>query len=91
MPWGPILLLIIGAYLCLLNGYLQWLRPRILRRQGRYAEAAAGTSGVPILGTVLVVLTMPAFGRDPWGWGLAFILVGVDAGGPHWLWWRHRG
>lgn len=85
---SAIILLLVGGYICLLNAYEHWGR-RLLSRPARDTDEDDGNrSGVPVLGTVLVAATMPAF----WPWSalelVALFLILVDAGGPHWLLWR---
>jgi hypothetical protein len=77
-------LLTIGGLICALNFYLSFVRVPMLRWMGRSIETKH-TSGVPLIGSVLVILAWVA-GLDFAGAQIvAWLLVLIDTGGPHWF------
>jgi hypothetical protein len=73
-----------GAFLCVLNFYLSFLRYPlycIRGRKGQYRHV----SGAPILGSLLVVVLLIPLGLHNWARIAAFSLAAIDTGGLHWF------
>ena len=75
----------VGAWVCLLNFYLAFLRYPLHRLRGLSKESYHWVSGVPILGSLFVALSLfelhSLAGMLPIGIGL----IAIDTGGIHWF------
>ena len=91
----------LGACVCLVNCYLSWLRYPLHRARGGSPETYRWASGVPLVGSSLVVIAWVFWLR---GYGslpldvTAWVLVLIDTGGIHWFliatvadWFQRRG
>lgn len=78
------LLFVSGAWFCLLNAYLSFLRYPLHRWRGRPHSSYRSISGVPILGSLFVLLALfQGCGAD-WVLPIGIILILIDTGGAHW-------
>jgi hypothetical protein len=78
----------LGAFVCLVNFYLSWLRYPLHRARGRARETYRWVSGFPLVGSLLVVVAWvfwlcreESLALDVTAWVLALI----DTGGIHWF------
>ena len=81
VPW---LLLILGASISLLNFHLSFIRllfHRLRRRQEEYHFI----SGIPLIGQLLCLLSIPFFPTPSVPQLLAIIAALLDTAGIHWL------
>ena len=89
------LVLIIGVYISLLNFHLSftlYLYHRLRRRQEEYRHI----SGIPFIGSLLCLLSLPFFHTPSFPQSIPIIAAVLDTGGVHWfigalLWDRFRG
>jgi hypothetical protein len=94
-------LLIAGSVICLLNFYRSVLRYPIQRALGRSAESYRWASGIPVLGSVAVVVAWIFWTRHEQSRALdlaAGTIALLDTGGIHWFiaaliyqWLKERG
>lgn len=73
-----------GAYLCVLNFYLSFLRYPLYRRRGLPKESFKFISGIPILGSLIVFLLLHYTNLPPVMQYVAIGLIVIDTGGIHW-------
>lgn len=73
-----------GAFVCLLNFYLSFLRYPILRRKGKSEDEIGSPSGFPFIGTMLVLFSV-AHLTDSFLFPVGVVIMLLDTGGPHWL------
>ena len=75
----------VGGWVCLLNFYLSFLRYPLHRCRGLPEESYRWVSGVPVLGSLFVALSLfelhSLAGMLPVGIGL----IAIDTGGIHWF------
>lgn len=79
-----LLLFLSGGFICTLNFYLCCIRYplfRISRERTDYRHI----SGLPILGSVLVVSSLMIFQTPQWAIVAGVILAGLDTGGIQWF------
>ena len=74
----------IGGFLCLLNFYLSFLRYPLFQLNGK-AREFRWLSGIPLLGSALVVLSLLILQEPTWLIALGIGLAAVDTGGLHWF------
>jgi len=82
------ILLIVGGLLCALNAHPSWLRYPLHRLRGGLPEDYQHASGVPLFGSLLVVIVWGAQLRDENSVvldSIAWTLVAIDTGGLHWF------
>jgi hypothetical protein len=77
--------LVVGGALCLLNFYLSWLRYPLHRLRRRSKESYHSTSGAPLVGSLLVALSMFGLRSVTAVVPVAIALIVIDTGGIHWL------
>ena len=75
----------LGAVLCVTNFYLSFLRYPFHRLRGLSKESYHWVSGFPLVGSVLVALSLFRLHAFPFMLPLAFVLIAVDTGGIHWF------
>jgi hypothetical protein len=75
----------LGAVLCAMNFYLSFLRAPLLIRKGVPRDEIRHVSGAPLLGTVFVLVGLPAVQHVPGLVPLGILLILIDTGGPHWF------
>jgi hypothetical protein len=90
----------LGAVVCLVNFYLSWLRYPLHRARGASRETYRWVSGVPLVGSALVIATWALWLRHDHSLLLdvaSWVLALVDTGGIHWFllvmasdWFRRR-
>jgi hypothetical protein len=84
LPIIGYVLYVISSLACVLNFYLSFVRYPLHR--WRFGEAKYhGVSGVPLFGTLLVMLGLPVMPHAIWPVALCFVLLLVDTGGPLWF------
>lgn len=87
MMW---VLLAIGGSLCVLNMYLSLLRYPLHRLRGGLPEDYRWVSSIPLVGSLLVVLSWSLWLRHEGSTALdllAWSLIAIDTGGVHWFVW----
>ena len=85
MGWLAAGLLGLGGLICCVNFYLSFLRYPIHRFRGGLRETYKYDSGVPLFGSLLVVLSLLKFYSHPVLLTIAIILILIDTGGLHWF------
>ncbi len=77
-----------GASVCLFNVYTSWIRYPLHRLRGRSAETFRWVSGIPVVGSITLVVAWAIWIRhsdstllDVAVWALAI----ADTGGLHWF------
>jgi hypothetical protein len=75
----------LGAFLCLVNFYLSFLRRPLRRLRGLPDESDRWVSGFPLLGSLLVALSMIGLHEVPGMIPLAAASILIDTGGIHWF------
>ncbi|MFQ5804069.1 MAG: hypothetical protein ACE5JQ_14355 [Candidatus Methylomirabilales bacterium] len=77
--------LIVGGFSCALNFYLSFLRyPLHKLRRGGDVEYR-WVSGIPVVGSLLVLMSLASLHLETWLLYAALILMLVDTGGIHWF------
>ncbi|MEE9392374.1 MAG: hypothetical protein V3W41_07700 [Planctomycetota bacterium] len=82
------ILLTIGGLFCSFNAYLSWLRYPLFRLLGGARDDYRWSSGIPVLGSLLVVLDWVGWLRHEYSVALdvlAIVLLAIDSGGIHWF------
>lgn len=77
-------LLIVGGMICILNFYLVFLRYPLYRISGGDKTSYHFRSGIPLLGSLLVAISLVAFWHSPWLAATATLLMLIDIDGFHW-------
>ena len=77
--------LLVGGVLCLLNFYLSWLRYPLHRLRRRSKESYHFASGAPLVGSLLVALSVFGLRSITAVVPVAIALIVMDTGGIHWL------
>ena len=85
MKWLMATLLALGGVLCCLNFYLSFLRCLVHRMSGKSSESYRHVSGIPLLGSLLVAVSLFKFWQPSWLLAAAIGLILVDTGGLHWF------
>ena len=75
-------LLALGGFVCALNFYLSFLRYPLYRLDGLPFR---WVSGLPLVGSLFVVLGLCWLPLPTWVFWLAVVLAGLDTGGLHWF------
>src|SRR6202795_4449569 len=79
------LALLVGGLVCALNFYLSFCRYPLHRWGGGSRESYRWISGFPLVGSLLVALSLFKFYDLPWILTVALVLIAIDTGGIHWL------
>ena len=74
----------VGAFICAMNFYLSFVRYRLYRLSGSKGESR-NISGVPFLGSFLVVVLLLPLELPMWARIAALALAALDTGGLHWF------
>lgn len=84
-PFGAIGFVVAALFFAVLNFHLSFVRPWWLRRSHGSLEAVRHVSGLPMVGTILVLLG-GAFGFGAIGTALiGLVAVALDTGGAPWF------
>ena len=75
----------LGSFFCGLNFYLSFLRVPLLRRRGVPLQEIQHVSGAPLLGSLFVLVGLPAVYAVPGLLPLGIVLMLIDTGGLHWF------
>ena len=78
-------MLVLGSFLCVLNFYTSFLRDPAHRFFGLSKESFQWVSGAPLLGSLLVAISLLAFHSTTWILVTGTIPVLIDTGGVHWF------
>jgi hypothetical protein len=78
------LALLVGGLVSALNFYLSFCRYALHRLRGGSRESYRWMSGFPLVGSLLVALSIVRFYDAPWILGIALVLIAIDTGGIHW-------
>lgn len=84
-PFAAVGFMIAGLFFAIINFYLSFIRPRRLLRRHGSLEGISNISGIPLIGTILVIFG-GAFGVGAIGTALLGLLVlALDTGGAPWF------
>lgn len=75
----------LGALLCVTNFYLSFLRYPLHRLRRLPRESYRWSSGIPLVGSLLVALSLFRLHAVPGILPAAIALIAVDTGGIHWF------
>lgn len=75
---------LMGAYICVLNFYLSFLRYTIYIRNGGAKETYKFVSGIPIFGSLFIFILLRNVELPPAIFYLGVLLICIDTGGLHW-------
>lgn len=88
MPWYAWIPYLLGAFVCVANAYLSFLRYPLHRLRGGTRATFQWVSAVPLIGSVLVatiwVLWLRGSAPEALDWA-TLLLVLCDTGGIHWF------
>ena len=79
------LALFLGGLVCAVNFYLSFCRYPVHRLRGGSRESYRPISGAPVVGSLLVALSIFGIDDTPWILGAALLLIAMDTGGLHWF------
>jgi hypothetical protein len=79
------LALLVGGLVCALNFYLSFCRYALHRLRGGSRGSYRWRSGLPVVGSLLVALSIVRFYDAPWILTVALVLIAIDTGGIHWF------
>jgi hypothetical protein len=74
-----------GGAICLVNFYLSFLRRPLFVLRGGKKEDFRWSSGIPLIGSLIVVLTLVFARPDVWLMIPGAFLAAIDTGGIHWF------
>jgi hypothetical protein len=75
----------LGGLLCLMNFYLTFLRYPLHRLRGFSKESYQWVSGAPVIGSLLVALSLLGRHGQEGILAPALVLMAIDTGGLHWF------
>jgi hypothetical protein len=75
----------LGAFICLLNFYLSFLRYPIHRLRGLSRESYHWSSGFPIIGSLMVAISLIGLHSQTGILPASIVLIAIDTGGIHWF------
>jgi hypothetical protein len=78
-------LLILGGLICCLNFYLSFLRYPIHRVSGGEKDNYKWYSGLPVIGSLFVAISLLTYWQTTSIFIVAIILIAIDTGGIHWF------
>ena len=78
------ILFYLGGYFCGLNFYLSFLRYPLYRVCGGEKDEYQWVSGAPLVGSLLVGISLISLHKITWMLVLGLILIVLDTGGLHW-------
>jgi len=78
-------LLILGGFICCLNFYLSFLRYPIHKIGGGNKSNYRWVSGLPLIGSLFVAVSLLKYWHTTWVFVSAIILIAMDTGGIHWF------
>ena len=85
-----VILLTVGSFFTLMNAYLSFVRYPVHLALGRTRETYRWISGIPLMGSLLLWLSIPLLRSVGLKWFAAALSI-FDAGGIHWfvgtIWW----
>jgi len=76
---------VLGTLVCLVNFYSSFLRYPIHRLRGLPKGSYRWESGIPLVGSLCVALSLLSLHSQPVVLPVAIILIAVDTGGLHWF------
>lgn len=76
---------VLGTPICLLNFYLSFVRYPLGRALGYPPESIRNISGIPLLGSALVGLSLIGLSANPYTNWLDIVVIVMDTGGIHWF------
>ena len=82
ISWAAFL---VGGFVCLLNFYLSWLSYPLHRLRGLSPESFRSHSGFPLIGSILVVVSLVGLHSESTVVPIAIGLIAIDTGGIHWF------
>ena len=82
ISWAAFL---VGGFVCLLNFYLSWLSYPLHRLRGLSPESFRSHSGFPLIGSILVVVSLVGLHSQFTVVPIAIGLIAIDTGGIHWF------
>lgn len=75
---------VLGAFFCVINFYLSFLRYPIYLWRGHQKESYRFISGIPVFGSLIVYLLLRHMNLPPAMQYVAIGLIAIDTGGIHW-------
>jgi hypothetical protein len=85
MKFLAYILFYLGGYFCGLNFYLSCLRYPLYRVCGGEKDEYQWISGAPLVGSLLVGISLISLHKITWMLVLGLILIVLDTGGLHWF------
>lgn len=85
MKWIMASIFVLGGLISSLNFYLSFLRYPLHRMRGGKSEGYRWVSGIPLLGSFFVAVSLLRFWQSPWLFAMAVVLILIDTGGFHWF------
>ena len=82
ISWAAFL---VGGFVCLLNFYLSWLSYPLHRLRGLSPKSFRSHSGFPLIGSILVVVSLVGLHSESTVVPIAIGLIAIDTGGIHWF------
>ena len=76
---------VVGGFVCLINFYLSWLSYPLHRLRGLSPESFRSHSGFPLIGSILVVVSLVGLHSESTVVPIAIGLIAIDTGGIHWF------
>ncbi len=81
----PIAAFVLGGLFCALNFYLSALRYPVHRLLGRPRETYHWVSGAPLVGSLMVAVSLVWLHHHPFVLAGGLFLILIDTGGIHWF------
>lgn len=78
-------ILVLGGFICCLNFYLSFPRYLLHKYRGGKKEDNKWISGFPLVGSLLVALSLLASWQSTWILVVSVTLILIDTGGLHWF------
>lgn len=85
MTWLMMIFMVIGGLICLLNFYLSVLHYPIHRIRSGKKEEYNRVSGIPIIRSLLVALSLIKLWQPTWLLITAIVMILIDTGGLRWF------
>jgi hypothetical protein len=76
---------VLGGSLCVLNFYLSFVSYPVHRLRGRSKESYRWVSGIPLVGSILVVLSLLHLHSLTALFAIGVALIAIDTAGIHWF------
>lgn len=77
--------LVLGGGIAIINAYLSFVRPAVYRLRHGETESYRFISGVPIIGSVILMFSPLPLCASLWPSFVAMVLLALDTAGPMWF------